>query len=92
MEWKIAQAKEKFSQLIQEAGKEPQLIYNREKEVAAVISIDEYRDYMKLKEDYKAGSVGKQFSLLRDICQNENYTIEVPEREDRSQEFPDVSL
>lgn len=37
MDWRIAQAKQKFSELIGAVRQEPQLIYNRDQLVAAVI-------------------------------------------------------
>jgi len=42
MEWKIANAKTQFSELISQAAKEPQVICNREKPVAVVLNFDEY--------------------------------------------------
>ena len=42
MEWKIANAKSQFSELISQAEKEPQVVCNREKPVAVVLNFDEY--------------------------------------------------
>ena len=37
MSWSIAQAKQRFSELLRQAAEAPQLIFNRERMVAAVI-------------------------------------------------------
>lgn len=41
--WNIARAKATFSKLLREAADAPQLIENRGREVAVVLSLDEYR-------------------------------------------------
>ena len=83
MDWKIAQAKEKFSELIRKSQKEPQVIYSRDKVVAAVISSDEYLEYKKTREDKETETLASRFRELRDICKEEDYEIKVPERENR---------
>jgi len=39
MNWNIAQAKQHFPEVVKQAGTEPQIIYNRNTPVAAVIMI-----------------------------------------------------
>jgi len=43
MLWQLQDAKNKFSQVVQEARKEPQIITLRSKETVAIISIEDYR-------------------------------------------------
>ena len=40
--WSVAEAKARLSEVVHEAGKEPQVIENRGREVAVVLGIDEY--------------------------------------------------
>jgi prevent-host-death family protein len=49
MNWKIAEAKQRFSELIHAVTKEPQLIYNRNELVAVVVK--ELRQIV-VEEDY----------------------------------------
>ena len=43
MQWQLQEAKNKFSQVVQYARKEPQIITLRNKETVAIISIEDYR-------------------------------------------------
>ncbi|HAV13039.1 MAG TPA: hypothetical protein DCX06_06050 [Opitutae bacterium] len=52
-EWKIAEAKAKLSEMVASSVEEPQLLYNRKKPVAAVISIEEYEEFMAFKQTQK---------------------------------------
>jgi prevent-host-death family protein len=47
MDWKIANAKSQFSELISLAVKEPQIVCNRQNPVAVVLS---YEEYNRLKD------------------------------------------
>jgi hypothetical protein len=87
MKWKIAEAKERFSELIHKAGKEPQFVYNRDTLVAAVISADEFRDLHAIKEHEARQSLASRMDELRDICREESYVIETPVRKNREVKF-----
>ena len=43
MQWQLQEAKNKFSQVVQYARKEPQIITLHSKEAVAIISIEDYR-------------------------------------------------
>ncbi len=49
MQWQLQEAKNKFSQVVQEARKEPQIITLRSKETVAIISIEDYRKFYPQK-------------------------------------------
>jgi antitoxin Phd len=54
MAWQIQEAKAKFSQLVQKAIEEgPQTVTRRGKDVAVVLSADEYRRLCKGQIDFK---------------------------------------
>ena len=84
MIWKIAQAKKRFSEMIHKAKKEPQMIYNRNNIVAAVVSAEEYEEFKKYKNKIESDSLESAFSELREICTEENYEIILPERKNRN--------
>ena len=46
MEWSIAKAKERFSEVRRQSALEPQPIYNRDRRVAAVISAESFKEYL----------------------------------------------
>lgn len=49
MQWQLQEAKNKFSQVVQEARKKPQIITLRSKETVAIISIEDYRKFYPQK-------------------------------------------
>lgn len=46
MNWKIDEAQQKFSELIGAAVEEPQLIFNQDKLVAAVVEAELFQDFL----------------------------------------------
>ena len=56
--WKVGAAKAQFSNVISSSQSEPQLIYNRDQPVAAIISIDEF-------EKGRRGSSGSTWPCTR---------------------------
>lgn len=88
MKWKIAGAKVNFSKLIRMSENEPQLIYNRDRMVAAVVSSEEYEEYRQFKEEKSRETLGAMFSEFSSICSDESYVFETPGRDNRKSEFP----
>ena len=87
MNWKIAQAKKKFSELIHNTQKEPQFIYNRDSVVAAIISPEEYTEFQSFKKEKERQTLADFFQEIQSICREENYIIEVPKRRNREVRF-----
>ena len=50
MNWNIAQAKQHFSDVVKQAATEPQIIYNRNTPVAAMITAEDLAEYCAWKE------------------------------------------
>jgi prevent-host-death family protein len=96
MEWRIAEAKERFSELIRAAADEPQLIFNRDRPVAVVVDAQAYRAYEEWRQDQNRPSLADVFAELRAVCADEAYELEVAPRTDRRNAFAegleDVSL
>lgn len=76
MNWKIKEAEEKFSELMSAAVAEPQLIYNHDKLVEAEL----FQDFLAWQQQQRQPFLADTFSQLRQICVEENYTIEIPTR------------
>ncbi len=89
MNWKIEEAQQKFSEVIDAAVAEPQLIYNQDKVVAAVVEIEIFQEFLAWQQQQYQPSLADAFTQLRQLCAEENYTIEIPDRQDRFNPFVD---
>jgi prevent-host-death family protein len=90
MEWKIAEARQKFSELVKAAQDEPQWIYNRDKLVAAMVPAETLRELLDWRRQRQERTVGEAVEELRRICEEEDYTLEIPPRQERPNPFPDA--
>jgi prevent-host-death family protein len=90
MNWNIAEAKQKFSELIRAAEDEPQWIYKRDKLVAAVVPADTLQEFLAWRGEKERPSLGEAFDELRRICQEEGYTFETSPRQERPNSFLDA--
>ncbi|MEQ8959918.1 MAG: prevent-host-death protein [Coleofasciculus sp. C2-GNP5-27] len=89
MNWKIEQAQQKLPELISAAVVEPQLIYNQDKLVAAVVEAQTFKEFLAWQQQHRQPSLADAFAQLRQLCAAENYTLEVPPRTDRLNPFFD---
>jgi len=91
MDWKIAEAKQKFSELVKAAENEPQCIYNRDKLVAAMIPAEILKEFLGWRHQQKKDrTLAEAFGELRRIAEEEDYTLEIPPRQERPNPFPDA--
>lgn len=90
MNWNIAEAKQKFSELIRAAEDEPQLIYNRDKLVAAVVPAEDLQEFLAWRSEKELPSLGDAFAELRRLCEAQEYTLEIPPRQTRPNPFLDA--
>ncbi|MEE8525098.1 MAG: type II toxin-antitoxin system prevent-host-death family antitoxin [Thermoanaerobaculia bacterium] len=90
MTWKIAQAKQNFSQVIRAAAEAPQFIHNRSQPVAAVISGETFALFEAwLREQKRRRPLSEAFSELRALCAEEDYAFPEVIRRDRRNPFAD---
>ncbi|NES19846.1 MAG: prevent-host-death protein [Symploca sp. SIO3E6] len=87
MNWKIDKAKEQFSELITAAEEEPQLIYEHNQLVAAVIEAEMFQEFLSWQQQRHQSSLADSFAQLRQLCIEEDYIFEVPSRQDRPNPF-----
>lgn len=85
MDWNIAQARQRFSELIHAAENNPQRVFSRNKLVAAVIDADTFEQFRQWQN--KQRTVGAAFAELRRICAEDEYRLEIPRRTDRANPF-----
>ncbi|MEH2042619.1 type II toxin-antitoxin system prevent-host-death family antitoxin [Nostoc sp.] len=90
MNWRIAEAKQRFSELIHAVSKEPQLIYNRNQLVAVVVEAEMFEEFLTWRKQHEKISLGDVFKELRQIAAEEDYILEVPSRQDRPNPFADA--
>jgi hypothetical protein len=88
MEWNVAQAKQRFSEVLRAAVKEPQRIYNRRRLVAAIVDGETFEEFHRWKEARERKSIGDEFAELRAICGEEGgWELPTPTRQDRPNPF-----
>ena len=87
MSWNIAQAKQRFSEIVRRAADGPQLIYNRKRLVAAVIDAEVYRAFKDWSEQAAGRNLADEFAELRQIMHEEGYEFALPPRSTRRNAF-----
>ena len=85
----MAEASQRFSDLVRAAATEPQSVFNRGRLVAAVADAERYRQFVEWTEHQDKGSIAEAFDELRSLCAQEEYSFEAPERSDRRNPFPE---
>ena len=82
MTWKVAAAKQQFSEVLRRAEDEPQIIKNRERVVGALIGGDEVEAYLAWRQSQRR-PLAAMLARGQLIAAEENVTLEVPPRRDR---------
>lgn len=84
MNWKVGQAKQRFSEVVRRAQRSPQLIENRDELVAAVVGRADFEALVAWK---KRTSMATALDELETIAREEDYALETPARKDRDTGF-----
>ncbi len=88
MNWNVAQAKQKLSEVLRAAAEEPQKIFNRQRLVAAVVNGETFEEFRQWRQRSEQKSIGEEFAELRRICAEEGgWELSSPKREDRPNAF-----
>ena len=83
MSWKIGQAKQHLSTVVQQAAQAPQIITNRDRVVAAVVGAEEFQEFLLWKRDQARDSMAEPLAEAQRICTEEQFSLVVPPRADR---------
>ena len=86
MRWSVSEAKQRFSTVVRSAASEPQLIFNRDRLVAAVVDGDTLEEFEEWRRRRRA-SLGERLAELRRIAEEEEYVLALEERRDRANAF-----
>jgi len=87
MAWSVAEAKQRLSELLRRAAKEPQRIENRSRPVAVVVAADTFQEFESWRARRATRSVGDAFAELRSLASEVRYRLELPRRRDRRDGF-----
>ena len=92
MNWNIAEAKQRFSEVVKQAHTEPQWIYNRKTPVAALIAAEEMAEFQAWKASQKQPkTLGEEFAELRQIMAEEGLDgLFIPPRTTRPNAFVEM--
>jgi prevent-host-death family protein len=85
--WSVADAKQRLSELLRRAAKEPQTIENRSRPVAVVVSAEAFQEFDAWRASRQARSVADAFAELRSLAADSHYRLELPRRIDRRDGF-----
>ena len=84
MVWKIAEAKQRLSELLRHAADEPQEIANRERVVALVLGEKDMRDFLQWREKHRGESLADALLEVQRICAEDGYVLPLEPRRDRA--------
>lgn len=90
MTWKVASAKQQFSEVLRRAAEAPQAIHNRDRLVATVIGPEDSRLFLEWRRQLRA-PMSELLREARRIATEEGYSLKVPQRVDRPNAFLMVS-
>ncbi len=82
-EWKVGAAKQRFSEVLRRSEEAPQLIYRRDRLVAAVIGVDDLEEVPRVSRP----SIAERFTEVREVIRKEKYRLPSSSRKMRSNDF-----
>jgi prevent-host-death family protein len=83
MRWKVSEAKQRFSDVVKSAAHEPQLIFNRNRLVAAIVDGETLKAFEDWRTAQERVTLADRFDELRVLIEKEDYDLAIPERRDR---------
>lgn len=91
MTWSIAEAKQRFSEVVRQAGDAPQLIHNRGTLVAAIVSPAALGELEAWQKQLDQTTLARELAELRQLLQAESIDgLPLPPRSNRANPFADA--
>lgn len=87
MKWNVAEAKQRLSELLRSAAKEPQTILSRSRPVAVVVDAEAFEQFKAWQAARRARTLAETFDELRSLAASEGYVLPLPERRNRRNAF-----
>ena len=81
--WLTGEAKQQLSEVLRRSEAEPQLIYRRDRLIAAVISAREFEEFERWREARQRRTLAEAFDEVRELCARYDYELDTGERRDR---------
>lgn len=83
MKWKIAQAKARFSEVLNLSQTEPQVICHRSKEIGVIIPFRYYQKMLDANKEQEKPSMKSLLAELKEINKNSTVRLSFPKRKNR---------
>ena len=90
MKWSVAEAKQRLSELLRTAAKEPQTILSRSRPVAVVVGAEAYEEFEAWQVSRRARTLAESFVELRSVAPSVDDVLTVPKRRNRRNAFGGV--
>ncbi len=91
MLWSITQAQHYFSNVIEQAAEEPQMIGNRDRLIAAVIDAETFERFQRWRQRHDPiKTLGEAFAELRQLTGDDENPLPDPQRHDRPHAFLEI--
>lgn len=87
MKWTLEEAQKQLPSIINATSLEPQLIYTEKELVAAIVSPELFQQFLNWRQKTAKKSLAQVFKELQQLCIEENYSLEIPVRNDRDNPF-----
>ncbi len=85
--WNIAEAEQKFSELLRAAKEDPQCICNEGRRIAVLVDAETFQEFLEWRRQRQTTSLADAFTNLRALCAEEDYSLELPARQNRPNLF-----
>jgi len=90
MTWNIEAAQQQLAEVITAAEQEPQMIYQRDRLVAAIVKPELFQQFLAWQQQQHP-PLADTFTHLRQLCIEEDYTLEAFPRQNRPNSFTESS-
>lgn len=90
MTWRIAEAKQQFSEVLRQAASEPQIILNRDQAVAAIVDLETFQQFEVWRRERQKPQLATALAELRKLCAQDDQPLEIPTDPDRPNAFADA--
>ncbi|MGF1675091.1 MAG: prevent-host-death protein [Rivularia sp. (in: cyanobacteria)] len=81
MNWKLDEAQQKLSLVIDAIALEPQLIFKQDELVAAIVEPKLFQEFLVWYQQQKTPPLADAFTELRQLCVEEDYILDIPARQ-----------
>lgn len=85
--WNVAEAKQRLSELLRAAAREPQTILSRSRPVAVVVDAETFEEFRAWQASRRARTLAEAFEELRSVAGPTGSVLSLPRRRNRKDGF-----